>query len=54
MSALADLVRDLEPTHQTMERFEKGGKQCARDIESIYTALVDLLDEFRDDDEDEE
>ena len=49
MSALADIVRDLEPIHETMARFEKGGPQCARDIERIHDALVALVGRLEDD-----
>jgi hypothetical protein len=40
MSALRDLIHDLTPIHEAMARFEEGGKQCSRDIEQIYTALI--------------
>lgn len=48
-AAIRDLIRDLTPIHETTARFEKGGKECARNIEKIYdeltALLIDLLDE---------
>ena len=51
MSSLRDEIDRLRPLHETMARFEKGGKQCALDIERLFGVLVDALDEISELDE---
>ena len=54
VEVIRDLIRNLEPLHEAMARFEKGGKQRARDIERIHDALVSLERGLGDDGEDDE
>ena len=49
---IRDLVRGLQPIHETTARFEHGGKQCARDISRIYDELTGLLIDLLDEDDD--
>ena len=45
-ATLHALIDCLTPIHEAMERFRKGGKDCAREIERIYDALVRLEDQL--------
>jgi hypothetical protein len=44
MSSLRDEIDRLRPLHEAMARFEKGGKQCALDIERLFGVLIEALD----------
>jgi hypothetical protein len=46
MSALEDALSRLDPLHEAMDRFEKGGKRCALEIEQLHAELVAGLAEF--------
>ena len=41
---LRDMVRRLQLIHEAMVRFERGGPQCAREIEQLYEKLVAVQD----------
>lgn len=40
------MINSLMPLHESMERFQKGGEACAKEIESLYGDLVSLEDEI--------
>jgi hypothetical protein len=39
---LSGLIDELTPIHETEAAFAKGGRECARAIERIYRALVEV------------
>ena len=48
LTVLRDAISRLTPLHVAMERFEKGGKDCARDVERLRDDLARLQDRFDD------